>query len=443
MSSQDSDLESDLNQDEETEFTSRQILLQTSDPSIATLYDKEKRKKLVLQPEFQRQFVWDIKKASRLVESVLLGIPLPTIYLANEKNGISCVIDGQQRLTSLLSFYSGSLPNGDVFALKGLNVLKELNGKTFGELNEEWQEMFSSYALRVITFLKESDENLKFEIFERLNMGSVQLKEQELRNSIYRGKFNDLTKKLAQYKPFRELMGYEKPQIRMQDVEMVLRFCAFYHLGADNFKQSLKHFMNIMADKGRNLSDSECENIEKAFKDACQIAYQIFGKYAFKRFHSSKPDKNIDSYWDIQFNGSLYDIVMTEFALRNKNQLMRHSDAIREALIDLMANDDEFNDILDRSTGNLKNVKLRFKKWRANLDNILLNDNKEPRTFSLQLKKQLWQQNPICGLCGNTIHELDDAAIDHIQQYWHGGKTIPENARLAHRFCNNSRARKE
>ena len=59
------------------------------------------------------------------------------------------------------------------------------------------------------------------------------------------------------------------------------------------------------------------------------------------------------------------------------------------------------------------------------------------------MKKQLWQQNPICGLCGNTIHELDDAAIDHIQQYWHGGKTIPENARLAHRFCNNSRARKE
>lgn len=434
----------ELNADEETEFTSRKISPDKSDPSIETLEGRERRNKLNLQPDFQRYFVWDIKKASRLIESVLLGVPLPTVYLSEEKNGVSCVIDGQQRLTSLFSFYRGQFPNGDKFMLKGLNVLRDLEGKTFKDLDDELQENFLNYSLRVITFPKESDENLKFEIFERLNMGSAQLNDQELRNCIYRGNLNNLIKELAQYSEFRDIMGFaQEPKLRMEDCEFVLRFCALYYLGADKYKPSMKSFMNQMAEKGKTLPEKELNELADAFKRACQMTKSIFADHAFKRYYGSE-NANESGRWESkQFNASLYDVIMVTFAQHSKNVLMRHADAIRESFIDLMANDVDFNQAITVSTSSAKNVKLRFAKWQNVLLNIMQDDTNEPRTFSLSLKKSLWEQNPTCAICHNTIHSLDDAAIDHIEQYWCGGKTIPENARLAHRFCNNSRARKE
>lgn len=190
-----------------------------------------------------------LKKASRLIESALLGVPLPIIYLSEESDGNTCVIDGQQRLTSFLSFISGNFPDNRSFKLSGLNVLTELNGKKFTELNDEQQEKILSYSIRVITFQKESAQDLKFEIFERLNTGSAQLNDQELRNCIYRGEFNELIKKLARYKEFTELMGFDEPKTRMEDCELVLRFCSFYYFTADNYKPSMKNFMNQMAEK--------------------------------------------------------------------------------------------------------------------------------------------------------------------------------------------------
>lgn len=434
----------ELNVDEETEFTSRKISPDKSDPSIETLEGRERRNKLNLQPDFQRYFVWDIKKASRLIESVLLGVPLPTVYLSEEKNGVSCVIDGQQRLTSLFSFYRGQFPNGDKFMLKGLNVLRDLEGKTFKDLDDELQENFLNYSLRVITFPKESDENLKFEIFERLNMGSAQLNDQELRNCIYRGNLNNLIKELAQYSEFRDIMGFgQEPKLRMEDCEFVLRFCALYYLGADKYKPSMKSFMNQMAEKGKTLPEKELNELADAFKRACQMTKSIFADHAFKRYYGSESANESGRWESKQFNASLYDVIMVTFAQHSKNVLMRHADAIRESFIDLMANDVDFNQAITVSTSSAKNVKLRFAKWQNVLLNIMQDDTNEPRTFSLSLKKSLWEQNPTCAICHNTIHSLDDAAIDHIEQYWCGGKTIPENARLAHRFCNNSRARKE
>lgn len=444
MEKYDFDETPELADDEQTPFSERQISTDNSNPTIETLCARHARGKLDLQPSFQRNYVWDIKKASRLIESVLLGVPLPIIYLSEEANGSTCVIDGQQRLTSFLAFFSGGFPDKRPFKLTGLNILTELNGQGFKELSDEQQEKFLAYAIPVVTFKKESDQNLKFEIFERLNTGSAQLNDQELRNCIYRGELNELLKKLSQYKEFKELMGFDEPRTRMEDCEWVLRFCAFYYFTTEKYKPSMKNFMNQMAREGRNLSENELQEIETAFKNACQMAKSIFGDHAFKRYYAGESQTQQNGRWESKrFNASLYDIVLNSFARRKKNSLMRHADAIREALIDLMVSDSEFNQSITASTSSEKHVKLRFRKWNDALDAILMNETDEPRTFSFQLKKQMWDSNPTCSICGNQILSVDDAALDHIEQYWCGGKTVPENARLAHRFCNNSRSRKD
>ncbi len=175
----------DNDEAEEIDIENRKIFTDQGDPEIKSLYDKYKKGKLDIQPEFQRKFVWDKSKACRLIESVLLGIPLPIIYLFEESNGTISVIDGQQRLTSFFSFIDGSLPDGKDFKLSNLNVFKELNKKLFKDLDEEFQDMITDYKIRTITFRKESEPGLKFEIFERLNTGAVSLNDQELRNCIY------------------------------------------------------------------------------------------------------------------------------------------------------------------------------------------------------------------------------------------------------------------
>ena len=193
--------------DIEDEISNHQIYTQLADPEIISIVDKINRGRLVLQPDFQRQYVWDVEKASRLIESALLDIPLPTIYLSEEVDGKTYVIDGQQRLTSFYSFVIGTFPDGTEFKLKGLKVFKELNKKAFKELDDTLQEKIKEFTVRTITFLKRSGSELKFEIFERLNTGSVALNDQELRNCIYRGSYNDLLKEMSEYEDFKYLIG--------------------------------------------------------------------------------------------------------------------------------------------------------------------------------------------------------------------------------------------
>jgi Protein of unknown function DUF262 len=173
-------------------ITSRKIYTKQADAEVEGLYRKYLRAKLIVQPDFQRHFIWDEKKASRLIESAILDIPIPSIYLAEEPDGREYVIDGQQRLMSFFSFIDGKFPNGKEFRLTGLKVLQELKTKNFKELDQQSQDKILYYKSRVITFPSESDNQLKFEVFERLNTGSVSLNNQELRNCIYHGKYIDL-----------------------------------------------------------------------------------------------------------------------------------------------------------------------------------------------------------------------------------------------------------
>ena len=169
----------------------RRIFTDKLDPKVSGLHQSFKAGDLVLNPTFQRRKVWDDARSSRLIESALLEVPLPIFYLAENQDGTEEVIDGQQRLNAFFRFLDNA------FVLKGLRELRTLNGKTYQGLDENYQKQLRNSSVRTIVFKKESDESLRFQIFERLNTGAMPLNAQELRNCIYRGPYNDLLHDLS------------------------------------------------------------------------------------------------------------------------------------------------------------------------------------------------------------------------------------------------------
>ena len=163
------DIEALDDSDEAGEQFDRKLVIDKVDPTIESLYMKFTRQKLILQPDYQRKYVMKPQVASRLIESILLDIPLPIVYFAEEEDGSWSVIDGQQRLTSIISFVQGkNLYDDKPFKLTSLNVMTELNRKSFSDLSNEQQEKILNTAIRSFVIKKESNDDIKFEIFERL-----------------------------------------------------------------------------------------------------------------------------------------------------------------------------------------------------------------------------------------------------------------------------------
>ena len=174
--------------------------LDKKDYTLQNFKTMEEEGELDPQPDYQRWYVFDDVKASRLIESVFLDIPVPSIYLNTEEDGTYSIIDGQQRITSFLRFMKNE------FALTKLEKRKDLNGKRFKDLSKQEQIIIKNYD--IVTYIIKDDEtnSLKYEIFERLNQGSVKLNAQELRNCVYRGPFNAMLKDLATNKRVTKLI---------------------------------------------------------------------------------------------------------------------------------------------------------------------------------------------------------------------------------------------
>jgi len=410
----------------------RQVYFRKKDFTVEVLFRKFQRGDLILQPEFQRKYIWDLSKASRLIESALLDVPLPIIYLAEEENSTYSVIDGQQRLQSFFDFINNK------FKLRNLPVLSELNKLHFMDLEKKYQSRIQDYSLSIIIIRKESHSDLKFEIFTRLNLGTVKLNDQELRNCIYRGNYNDLIKELAQNKDFLFLLGLDKPHTRMKDCELVLHFFAFLNQTYFNFRPPMRQFLNREMEKNRTLPERKINEFNNKFIETFSMIKTVFGKKAFRRFvRGSRLERN--GHWESRINLGLFRILSFSFAQYEKRQIIPISDIIREELFHLMTKNEEFiNSISGSGAGQKPKITKSFQIWLNILEN-LVKIKSDPRSFSLELKERLYEQNSTCSICKNRIMLLEDSVIDHIEHYWRGGKTIPSNARLVHRYCNFSR----
>ncbi len=222
----------------------KRVLTQSRDESVEALVSRIRKGRLILQPEFQRDFVWSSSKAGALIESILMRIPLPVIYVSELEDGCWEVVDGQQRLTAIKSFLDGRFPDGRPFRLGPLKVRDDLRGNTFSSLTQEEQNAIEDYSLRVIMIQKEADPDLKFEVFERLNSGADKLNDMELRNCIYRGPYNDLLKDLVNNQTLLNIRGDSAPDVRMQDRQLLLRFFAMWRSTHLRYRGPMKQFMN-------------------------------------------------------------------------------------------------------------------------------------------------------------------------------------------------------
>jgi len=410
----------------------RRVITEKTDPTIRDICERIDRKKMIANPDFQRSYVWDNKPIikSRLVESILLDVPIPIIYTAETQDGKEEVIDGQQRVITFHGFKNNK------FVLKGLTILSELNGKKFQDLPEDLQDKFLNRGITIIKILLQSQKDIKFEVFVRLNRGSVKLNEQELRNCIYRGNFNDLIKELRENKDFLLLQGIKEPHKRMIDAERILRFFAFCDKSERHYVSPLKKFLNDYVEKKRNLSDEEIEEKKKLFKKCVELCQQVFGDLSFRRYYIGD-ENNPRGEKDTKINEGLVDVQLYGFMEYEKRDIVGKEQVIRDAFIDLITSDKEVIESIEKGTYGTPQVKKRVEKWFKVLRDIIGYPKNDRRIYTYEEKKLLFDKSEgICQICKNKINSIDDAHVDHIERFSEGGETTIKNGQITHRYCN-------
>jgi 5-methylcytosine-specific restriction endonuclease McrA len=407
----------------------RPVTSQGTDWTISSLRDKLERGQLDLQPKFQREYVWDQRPElpSRLIESALLEIPIPPIYFGRVAEGRLEIIDGQQRLTTLVNFVTNKFP------LRRLHSMPSLNHKFFKELSEQQQEKILDTPIRSIVIDAGRNTELRYEVFERLNRGSMQLNEQELRNCVYRGPFNDLLAELEHDSYWRKIKGGETPERRYKEREIVLRFFAFANRLA-NYTGSLKRFLNEYIGQYAPKESQELKAHTNLFRQTMQNIYAVFGEKA-GRFYEVNPRTNRGA-WEGKFSVTAFDIQAAALMNRPPAKVQQAAEQIRELFLFTMLTDLELQDAVSKRTGSTSQTKARWTKFRSLVDSIIDGIAVESRFFDYGFRQELYQQSQQCKLCGNEIHTFDDSTVDHVTPYSKGGKTVPANAQLAHRGCN-------
>jgi len=273
-------------------------------------------------PPFQRQFRWDRKRASRFVESLLLGLPVPGIFLSREEETNKLlVIDGHQRLRTLQCFYEGVFTDGKEFSL--IDVQQQYNGATYESISEEDRRRLDDSILHATIVRQDepSDDNSSvYQIFNRLNTGGVNLNPQELRACLYHGEFNDLLRSLNQNSCWRELFGHVSNRLR--DQELILRFLALYFGG--KYSKPMTGFLNKYMGKNRHLQLQSAEKISNLFYKTVETINNSLGKDAFKPRGA--------------LIAAIFDAIMVGIARRIEKGDIKDIETIRQRYVSLLSN---------------------------------------------------------------------------------------------------------
>jgi hypothetical protein len=353
-------------EEQQVEPNTKKVTSQPNDWNISTLREKFDRGQIDLQPKYQREYVWATRPElpSRLIESLLLEIPIPPLYFVRLESGKIEVVDGQQRLTSLVNYVTNK------FALQKLQRLSHLNGKLFKDLTESDQERISDATIRTIVIDAGTNYDLRYEIFERLNRGTMALNEQEIRNCVYRGPFCDLLGELEQDPSWRNVKGSEKPESRFKEREMILRFFAFVNR-IDHYGGNLKRFLNEYMGEHSPRAPEPINQFRKLFHDAMQNVYTVFGGNSARLYTIDEATSSESGRWESKFSISALDIQASALAGQPSSKVERASDAILEAYKFYLTTNPQVRDAISRQPAGTQATKTRWFGFRAIVHELL------------------------------------------------------------------------
>ena len=303
----------------------------------------------IMDPDFQRDFIWEVSKQSKLIESCIMRIPLPVIYVAESPDGRIMVVDGLQRLSTFKRFLDGELK------LNKLGADHPLNGKGFSDLPIHLQERVEDTQLTLHILDRSAPERARLDIFERVNSGEP-LSRQQMRNAIYNGSGTRWLSRMARHAEFQRVTGRSLNAKTMRDREAINRFASFHLLNwqtygngdMDDFLARGISFMDSLSEQGR-------ESIERAFLDSMRRNYKLFGRHAFRKSLREQDD----SVALTVINISLFDVLSCLFTGICDDLLEVDSEAVSRRIVELIKNE-EFSHAITYSTNSTHQVENRF-----------------------------------------------------------------------------------
>ena len=327
------------------------ILNYPVDYTLSGLFEKWTKGEIII-PKFQREFVWNQKQASKLIDSFMMGLPIPPIFFYVDSNNKYLVIDGQQRLLSVFNFFKNEfkkLNSTNEFKLQGIHNLSSYHDKSFPEFTNTEKLKLENQVLRAIVTKQLSPKNDNtsiYHIFERLNTGGTLLKGQEVRNCICFGKLNDLLIDLNNYPAWRNIFGKNKPDQRKNDIELILRCIALFH-NIENYEKPMVEFLTKFMMNNRDPSDDFLIKEKERFEKTCDVIIEHLGD---KPLHKKGPQNPRGA-----LKTAFFDAVFTTFAMN-----IGHIPQDIHDRIESLITNDGFTNMINTATTDVKTVHDRF-----------------------------------------------------------------------------------
>ncbi len=324
----------------------------------------------LVKPTLQRNYVWKLDEASRLIDSILLGLPIPSIFLA-KKNEQQLIIDGYQRIKTVYDYVKGIFSqNNKIFKLSNSVIINERwRGKAFSELSDDEQRRIKNTTIHAIIFeqKKPNNDTGMFQIFERINTSGRTLSSQEIRNCVYHGYFNDLLIELNKNSDWRELLNCPE-DIRMLDMENILRFFAITDIEQTEFYKKnqiiLKKFLNEYMAHNSNIDNAKYESLKSSFENIMHLINISLGNIAFNNLSFKNKNNQELTYSETyvpKFHPTIFEAISAAFLYASKHINLSKYDfsKLKEQHIELLNNED-FKDAISNRTTNLENIKKRI-----------------------------------------------------------------------------------
>jgi len=340
------------------------IRVETKPLSMDLLISRIREGEINLMPDFQRKAgIWSDAAQSRLIESMLIRIPLPAFYMDASDEDEWLIVDGLQRLTAINRFVIKK-----ELKLSGLEFLHHLNGMGFNELPRNFRRRIKETQVTVYLIEKDTPPEVKFNIFKRINTGGLPLSSQEIRHALNQGAATRMLKKLAETGVFKQATANGIRDHRMAAQECVLRFMAFTLKPYTNYKSSdFDGFLNSAMVAMNKKPDNELQKLEDSFLRALNSSHDIFYKYAFRKQYGKNAYRN-------PINKALFETWTVNLSSLNNEQLAalkQKKENLVDSFIDLMNGSSGFDGAISQGTGNVAKVKLRFSEISKLIQEVL------------------------------------------------------------------------